>query len=478
MKKVEKFSKRRITRRKFLSKLTSAGIVAGAYIFSNKCTKFSKGKNLKMIQIKSVDSDFEIELFTRPLGFKGGYLTNAWQSAVLLESNSGNKEIGLCTQSVLWSDSAVFSSHTESAGNSIMNLMLEYALQKAKGMSFQNPIELMEKLLPDTYEYGKNITENINLRKTFALNSLVALDNAVWLLYARENGFKTFDEMIPEDYKNGLSYKHEKVASIPLMSYSIPVNEIKKAVDDGYFVMKIKIGQPGTQEEMLEKDKKRIGEIHKAIGNKETPHTKNGKIPYYFDANGRYEKKETLKKLLEYTKKIGAFEQIMILEEPFPEDYEVDVSDLGVRVAADESARTDEDARKRIQMGYSAIAVKAIAKTLSMTLKIIKTAHENKIPCFCADLTVNPILVDWNKNVSARLAPFPELGLGFLETNGHQYYSEWQKLISYHPCAGAPWTITKNGIFTLDEDFYQKSGGIFMKSDHYMNLFLKKHSLS
>lgn len=113
-----------------------------------------------------------------------------------------------------------------------------------------------------------------------------------------------------------------------------------------------------------------------------------------------------------------------------------------------------------------------------MTLKIIKTAHENSIPCFCADLTVNPILVDWNKNVSARLAPLPELGLGLLETNGHQYYSDWQKLISYHPCAGALWTVTKNGVFTLDEDFYQKSGGIFMKSDHYMNLFTKKHSTS
>ena len=32
------------------------------------------------------------------------------------------------------------------------------------------------------------------------------------------------------------------------------VAEIKEAVDSGYFFMKIKIGQPGTQDEMLAKD--------------------------------------------------------------------------------------------------------------------------------------------------------------------------------------------------------------------------------
>jgi len=319
------------------------------------------------------------------------------------------------------------------------------------------------------------ITQNANLRKTFALNALVGVDNSAWILYANENGFKTFDEMVPESYRDGLSYRHDKIASIPLMAYSIPISEIKDAVDDGYFFMKIKIGQPGTQEEMLEKDKKRIEEIHKTIGHRETPHTKDGKIPYYFDANGRYQKKETLLKLLDHAEKIGALEQIKIIEEPFPEEYEIDLTDIeGVRVAADESAHTDEDAEKRIQMGYTAIAVKAIAKTLSMTLKIIKVAHENGIPCFCADLTVIPILVDWNKNVAARLASFPGLGLGLLETNGHQNYKRWKELVGYHPCANASWTITENGVFNLNDDFYKKSGGILMKSDHYYNLFHHK----
>lgn len=95
--------------------------------------------------------------------------------------------------------------------------------------------------------------------------------------------------------------------------------------------------------------------------------------------------------LIDHARKIGAFDQIAIIEEPFAEELEFDVSDIPVRLAADESAHTDEDAIKRIQLGYKAIALKAIAKTLSMTMKIAQAAHERNVPCFCADLTVNPI---------------------------------------------------------------------------------------
>jgi L-alanine-DL-glutamate epimerase-like enolase superfamily enzyme len=290
------------------------------------------------------------------------------------------------------------------------------------------------------------------------------------LLYANENGISTFDNLIPKKYKPALSYRHTKLASIPLITYGVPIAEVKEAVHQGYSFMKIKIGQPGTQDEMLQKDKTRIEALHKAIGHIETSMTADGKIPYYFDANGRYEKKETLLKLLDYLMKIGAYDRIAILEEPFPEESDEEVHDLGLRVAADESAHTDEDVIKRIQMGYRAIALKPIAKTLSMSLKIAKVAHENNVPCFCADLTVNPILVDWNKNVAARLQPIPELGIGVLETNGHQNYKNWNNLVNYHPCAGSSWMDVKNGNFHLNDDFYKKSGGIFLPSQHYHDL--------
>jgi L-alanine-DL-glutamate epimerase-like enolase superfamily enzyme len=254
------------------------------------------------------------------------------------------------------------------------------------------------------------------------------------------------------------------------MAYSIPVSEIKQAVEDGYFFMKIKIGQPGTQEEMLEKDKARLTEIHNTIGHYRTSHSESGKLPYYFDANGRYEKKETLLKLIDHAKKIGAFEQIAIIEEPFPEELKIDVTDIPVRLAADESAHTDAFALERIEMGYKAIALKAIAKTLSMTLKIANVSKQHQIPCFCADLTVNPILIDWNKNVAARLDPFPGLGTGLLETNGHQNYKNWKEMESYHPFANADWRKTINGVFNTTDDFYKTSGGILTDSVHYLKL--------
>ncbi len=425
---------------------------------------------VKPVTIDAVDSNFEREPLIRPFGFKGGYMSEIWQTIAMMKSSSGVEKVGLCTQSVLWSDASVFATHSESAGNALMYNISERALQICKGLSFESPIDLLEDILDEVYEYGKTITGNPNLRKTFALNALVGVDNAAWLLHAAENVINNFDDMIPEAYRPALSHHHKQVASIPLMAYSIPISEIKQAADEGYFFMKIKIGQPGTQEEMLRKDMDRLSSIHKAIGHIETPWSENGKLPYYFDANGRYEKKETLLRLLDHARKIGAFDQIAVIEEPFPEHAEIEVGDLGLRIAADESAHTDEDAIRRIEMGYSAIALKAIAKTLSMTMKIAKAAHERGVPCFCADLTVNPILVEWNKAIACRLAPFPGLGLGLLETNGHQNYLNWETMVSHHPYPDASWRKTQDGVFNLDKDYYDKSGGIFAPSPHYQEM--------
>ncbi|MFM8892023.1 MAG: enolase C-terminal domain-like protein, partial [Planctomycetia bacterium] len=223
--------------------------------------------------------------------------------------------------------------------------------------------------------------------------------------------------------------------------------------------------------EMLEKDMARLSAIHAAIGHARTPHTADGRLPYYFDANGRYESKEPLLRLLEHAEKIGALGQIALVEEPFPEELEIDVGDLPVRVAADESAHTDADAARRIEMGYGAIALKPIAKTLSMSLKIAKLAHEKNVPCFCADLTVNPLLVEWNKNVAARLPAFPGLGIGLVETNGHQNYRHWERMRSYHPAPDAPWARTVRGVFELGSDYYASSGGVFERVPHYESLF-------
>ena len=461
-----------ISRRDFI-KTSAIASCGGIFVpsFLKRCGM--KETSRKLITIAGVDSNFEREPLIRPFGFKGGYMREIWQSVAMVKSESGIHKTGTCSQSVLWSDAQVFSTHSESGGNALMYAMTEYGLRLIKGRSFTNPVALLDEIWPLVYDYGKKICARDDLRQTFALNSLVAVDNALWLLYAAENNITSFDDMVPEEYKPALSKQHKRLASIPLMAYTIPVSEIRSAVDQGYFFMKIKIGQPGTQAEMLEKDMARLTEIHKSIGTARTIHTESGKLPYYFDANGRYESKETLLRLLDHTKKIGAFDQIALIEEPFAEHLEIDIKDIPVRIAADESAHTEKDALSRIQMGYRAIALKAIAKTLSMTMKIAKVAYDHNVPCFCADLTVNPILVEWNKNVAARLTPFPGIGIGLLETNGHQNYKNWETMRGYNPCKDSPWAHTQNGVFELDDDFYAKSGGIFMPSPHYEAMFSK-----
>ena len=68
------------------------------------------------------------------------------------------------------------------------------------------------------------------------------------------------------------------------------------------------------------------------------------------------------------------------------------------------------------------------------------------------------------------MPPMPGMKVGLLETNGHQNYVNWEKLKSYHPCVGAPWTNIVQGLFNLDDDFYAKSGGILLPSEHYSSL--------
>jgi len=425
------------------------------------------------MKIIDTNLNFEIESFKKPLGFKGKFLTGAWQIITYLKSEN-NFSIGLGTQSVLWSDSNVFAENSEVGGNCLMFAVTQHTLKLLKRMEIKNPIEILEEIFHDVHNYAKKITGRDDLRETFTLNSLVSIDNALWVLYAKENNKLNFFEMIPEQYKEMFKYRHNKIACIPLISYAVSIDEIEKMVKDGFFVLKIKIGSDpdndGDREKMLKWDMERIKSIHEKFKDYHTPYTKNGKLPYYFDANGRYDSKDRLERLIDFIDKIGALEQVIIIEEPFPEELEVDVSDLPVRIVADESAHTDKNVIERSQMGYKGVALKPIAKTLSMTLKILNEAEKRNMDYFCADLTVIPILVEWNKIFSSGIKTFPELKIPIVESNGFQYYKNWENLLKYHPYYGKKWISPEKGIFNLDEEFYKLSGGIFEISEHYKDL--------
>ena len=97
-----------------------------------------------------------------------------------------------------------------------------------------------------------------------------------------------------------------------------------------------------------------------------------------------------------------------------------------------------------------------------MPARTILAAHEKNIPCFCADLIVPPILLEWNRNLAARLAPLPDLRIGMLESNGAQLYRHWPQLLALHPCPDATWLTPQAGTFLLDDDFYRTSGGMLL----------------
>jgi hypothetical protein len=413
-----------------------------------------------------------------PFGFKGRFVSELWQTIASLESDRGSCGLGLGTQSPLWSDAGLFSAMPESDSNRLMLAVTEDALKLAETKQWSTPIDLLDQLLPDVYENAKNSTHRKDLRLTFVLNALVALDNAAWQLYCQEMKISQFDKMIPTEMAPSLSQRQTQLTCIPLISYNVSCEQIKAEIEAGHFLLKIKIGsdpdQDGDFDKMLTWDKARLTEIHNLAKGMQTPYTESGHLPYYLDANGRYDSKERLMGLIEHADSIGALERIVIVEEPFPEDYRIDVSDIPLRLAADESAHSDRDALERIDLGYSAIALKPIAKTLSMSLKIARLAHEKSVPCFCADLTVNPILVDWNKSVAARLAPFPGVKVGILESNGHQNYKNWETLKKHHPCSGAAWMDIQNGMFNLDDDFYARSGGILQTSPYYLDILKTK----
>ncbi len=473
-----------VSRRKFIK--TGIGTLGSISFLHGGCVRTGNKPNEPTSPVSQLDAikgnitltnvglQFEREPLLSPFGFKGGYLSELWQVISFLESDSGQHAIGLGTQSVLWSDGAIFSSSSEAGGNAYMLALTEHALRLLKNNSFNSPMDLIDPLYEEVFEYGKTITANPNLRKTFALNALVPIDNALWLLYAKERGITDFDDLIPPEYRSAFSTKHEKLAAIPLISYNVTPEELRREVEMGYFFMKVKIGQSGTQEEMLEKDKTRLGEIHDVLKGISTPYTKNGKLPYYFDANGRYETKDTFYRFLEHAENIGALEQIVMIEEPFSEDLEIDVSDIPVRLAVDESAHTEKDTIERVDMGYKAVALKPIAKTLSMSMKIAKAATERDIPCFCADLTVNPVLVEWNKNVAARLPAFPGLeNLGLIESNGHQNYVNWKQMQQRFPKHEESWVEVKGGFYHINENYFNTGGGIFDPIPYYEAMFLK-----
>lgn len=408
--------------------------------------------------IEFVDLECSREPLQKAFGFKGARFTEKWLSRVTLRAGDliARAEAGLAT---LWSDADVFRAHTETGGNLLSLCVLEWALQKARDNRYENPRHLLETLLEPAHAYAQSLTQRRNLRKTFTLNALVGLDNAAWQLQARLKNATDFDAMLqsaPGVLADGvLPARQPALACVPLVSYEVSPDEVRALVEQGHFLLKIKLGNGDEPQRMLQNDTARLREIHRAVGEMPTPHTQDGRIRYYLDANGRYPDKALLQQLLESTRAGKMFDQIALLEEPFPEDVEIDVSDLGVMVAADESLHDPANVAARAALGYRALALKPAGKTLSMTLEMLAAAQRLGLHCFVADSSCTPAMLDWNRNVAARLPALPGFKIGILESNGAQHYQNWAAMLAAHPLSHHRWLHAEQGIFHLDETFFQ-----------------------
>ena len=116
------------SRRKFLQ--ASALAATGVTLASGRASA-APALASPSVRIADVGSNFEREPLRRPFGFKGGYMSEIWQTAALAVGSSGARRIGLGTQSVLWSDARVFAAHSESGGNALMYAITERALALA-----------------------------------------------------------------------------------------------------------------------------------------------------------------------------------------------------------------------------------------------------------------------------------------------------------------------------------------------------------
>ncbi len=400
------------------------------------------------------------ENLIKPFAFKGANLTKLWHIVAEITLSDGTKGMGVGVQSVLWSDAKCFAAYSETQSNEKMLSVTKKALQLLKGRQFSNPQQLIDDVFPSLFKFANDEQNRTDVPETFVLNALVGVDFALWQIWNNLYSNGTFAGLA-EKFAPQLKQSSDILGNIPLLTYTTSESEIKNILNDGTYLLKIKIGSnPNNNSnvnEMINWDKQRFEQIHNLAKEYTTEHTESAKVLYYLDANGRYPNKDALLSFLDGADKIGAIDNIVLFEEPIDEHNICDLSDLPVTFAADESIHNIEDLQKAIDVySFKAIALKPIAKTLSVTLKMINMAMEKNVSCFCADLTVPPVMLDWNMSVAAGLPYLTGLKTGVVESNGVQNYGNWQEQDAKCPLPNAHFRKLNGGTYNIGDDFLSK----------------------
>ena len=147
------------------------------------------------MKIINTDLRYTDEPLVQPFGFKGAYFNSLWQSIVRLDT-SDSIGLGLAIQSVLWSDENIFAQYGFEKGNELMLKGTKSAIKYLKNTEFSNHSEAINSIFPYVFNDLKEVTNCPTLRETFALNSLVAVDSALWQLYGKEQGTENILDLV------------------------------------------------------------------------------------------------------------------------------------------------------------------------------------------------------------------------------------------------------------------------------------------
>ena len=106
---------------------------------------------------------------------------------------------------------------------------------------------------------------------------------------------------------------------------------------------------------------------------------------------------------------------------------------------------------------------------MSVSFAMAAEVSERGGQCLCADLTVVPILAEWNKQFAARIAPLAGMNAGCIEINGDINYKNWDAMTGLLP-DGMSFGKAENGRFALDNGYYDRDCPLFFENG-YMDFF-------
>lgn len=400
--------------------------------------------------MKIVDANlaFHREPYRKPFGVKGHFVHEKWITEVQVTDQSGVTGTAQGGLAPLWSDPKFFAAYTPVGGNILMAGILERSLPLVRGQTVDSPLTLQAAILDDVRKLARGII-GFQPSTTLLYNALVALDHAAWVLHARLNNCHDFDAMLPAEYRAVLSHRHRRLFLAPTASHAGSRREIAALLRSGCRVLKVKLGSPGGEEEMLRRDEallERISDVLRGVS--DCP------ALLYLDINGRYWKARHLDRLVRHCEHLKLLERVCLVEEPYPARSRIKVASCPVPVAADESLCEVADVARRRELGYRAVTLKPAGKTLSLSLRMAEEAARHGMILLVGDSSTTPALFDWNRNVAARLPAFPGLPGPLIEWNGPQLYRNWRTLLRQHPARNEKWLLPQAGAFNLAPSFY------------------------